>query len=179
MNGRRGHRGEARRLSPVLPASLAVVVTAFALGWSFSRLGLRDPWDHAGSHAVGTIASVALIVLLGWKDRSRDRPKPVRLARMVLLVGLGAFAVGQVLEFAGAFGAGDTGLRARIEVLHDLGILIGVPGLLVTMLGALLSALMWVAARLDLFGSRWLQAGIALALVAVALFVAGAFIFGY
>lgn len=169
---------ESRQGRPYL-ASLAVVAASGALDLLLSRLGLGDPWDHAPGHAVMAVAAVLLLVLVNWRwPRPLAHPAS-RMARLVLMVGLGTLGLGQALESAGAFGFSGNRQISRLATLHDFGLNVGVVGLLLTMLGAVLTAIVGVAARYNLLGTKWLTVGVGIAVAAVILFIIGAFVFGY
>lgn len=161
-------------------STVAVVAAFVLLGLLLSRLGLPDPWNHAALHAVFGGAALALFALI----RSRwpaPLPHPAaRPVRMVLMVGLAVLSLGQGLEGAGAFGfRGDAEFIPGLAQMHDIGLIIGTVGLLLAMLGGLLTVVVSVAARYDMLNSRWLKVGMAMAVASVVLFVIGGFIFGY
>lgn len=87
--------------------------------------------------------------------------------------------LGQALESAGAFGFSGNRQISRLATLHDVALNVGVAGLLLTMLGAVLTAIVAVAARYNLLETKWLTVGVGIAVAAVILFIIGAFVFGY
>lgn len=161
-------------------STAAVVAATVALAFLLSRLGLPDPWNHAVFHALVGGAALALFALSVWRW---PRPLPhraARQARIVLIVGLAVLGLGQGLEGAGAFGfRGDAESIPRLAQLHDIGLIIGTVGLLLAMLGGLLTVVVRVAARYDRLNSKWLKVGMAMAVAGVVLFVIGGLIFGY
>lgn len=168
-----------RRMYPVAPSVLATVVAAAGIGFGISVLDLDDPWAHAASHALGFAVAATLFILA-----LRFWPIPFphwinRRARSLLVVGLAIGALGQGLEMVGAFGyEGDTE-TSGLSSLHDFGVYVGAGGVLLTMLGALSSVVAGGAARWGMLDSLWFKVALGAAVVLVALFVGGSFIFGY
>lgn len=162
------HSSVTRTLN-VASGAAVVVVAAVVMG-ALSAMDLRDPFDHGIGHAVGAAAAAALLVLAVRYWRPPVAGAVGRAARLVLVAGFGLFAVGQALEMVGAF---------WIDGVHDLALYPATLGLLLTMLGAMSSLVVAAAARLNLLDSRWMPVALAVPVAAVALFVVGAFVFGY
>lgn len=168
-----------RRMYPVAPSVLAVVVAAAGIAFGISLLDLDDPWAHAAGHAVGLAVAATLLILA-----LRFWPLPFphwinRRARSLLVVGLAIGALGQGLEMVGAFGYDGDAETSGLSSVHNVGVYLGAGGVLLTMLSALSSVVAGGAARWGMLDSPWFKVALGAAVVLVALFVGGSFIFGY
>lgn len=149
---------------------LTIVANAFAL---------EDPWAHLSSHLAGAVPVLALVVV-AW----RAWPPPVadrygRPTRAIVVVGLLVGGLAQLLEGLGAFGFDGNDRIGWLAGLHDVGLGVGVLGLLILMFGIGLAVLVGLARRMGWIESRWMPALIGIAVLGVVAFVAGSFIFGY
>ena len=129
---------------------------------------IHDEGGHAASHfAIGLPALALLFSSRRWRE-----PVPARLgsaARKLLLVGLGLLGAGQTFEAVGAFGF--EGYARQYEwaaTLHDLAMFSGPPGLLLVMLGGVLTAFTRMNERSERSGR--------LALLVIGAAVMGAFL---
>lgn len=100
---------------------------------------IQDEAGHAASHlAIGLPALLLLFSSRRWRE-----PVPGRLGstgRRLVLVGLGLLAVGQSLEAVGAFGfEGYARQYEWLATLHDLAMFSAPPGLLLLLIGGILT----------------------------------------
>lgn len=172
-------RPPGRRIYPIAPSVLATVVVGVGIAFGISLLDLDEPWEHAASHALGLVVAATLFILA-----LRFWPMPFhhwmnRRARSLLVVGLAIGALGQGLEMIGAFGYDGDTETSGLSSVHDLAVYVGAGGILLTMLGALSSVVAGGAARWGMLDSLWFKVSLGAAVVLVALFVGGSFIFGY
>lgn len=169
----------ATRTLGVVPSAAAVVLGTLLVVATWSALELRDPLDHAIGHAIAAAAAAALFVLA-----VRYWPAPVpraatRAARLVLVAGFAMFAVGQGVEAVGAFDLDGGRAAPWLDDLHGAAMYPGTLGILLTVFGALASLLTGAVAKRNLLDSRWMLVAFVVPVTAVALFVAGALVFGY
>ena len=129
---------------------------------------IHDEGGHAASHfAIGLPALASLFSSRRWRE-----PVPGRLgsaARRLLLVGLALLGAGQTFEAIGAFGF--DGYARQYEwaaTVHDLAMFSGPPGLLLLLIGGLLTAVTRMNERTERSGR--------LALLVIGAAVMGAFL---
>lgn len=119
-----------------------------ALLWAIPVVGvlivvgsrIQDEAGHAASHlAIGIPALLLLFSSSRWRE-----PVPGRLssgARKLLLIALGLLGLGQSLEAVGAFGfEGYARQYEWLATLHDVAMFSGPPGLLLVLIGGILTA---------------------------------------
>jgi hypothetical protein len=160
-------RPEAR--AGPLARGLLVVAAGFVAMWLASFLVAPGAaGDHARFHGLlgGAATAVALALALALRAR------PVAMARGAPIVGLGLFAITQLVEAFGAFGYGPDG-NSRVNemvVLHDLGVSISPVGLIGAIGGSSAGLTAAVAARSSRRGATAVAgaATIAVALILVA-----------
>jgi hypothetical protein len=125
---------------------LVLLVTAGALLFSAGQFAEGEAADHVGFHVIfGSVAALAaLAVQLVWRP---GRGRFERGARLALLLALGIFAVGMLVEGIGAFGyeADNLTVRSRpLQGLHNA-------ASTVTRLGMLTTAVTFLVAVVALF----------------------------
>ena len=164
---------------PIVGGVAGAVILAAVLVALWLALPLSGRSEHAVSHlALGV--PVALLVVLAVKTWPAPvSGLPASLARKLLLVGLAFLGGGQLIEAIGAFGYDDYDVRNGLAVFHEMGVLIGPLGIVLTMAGAIASFGVALAARRGAAGSHYVSAAVVLAAVAAVAFVVGAVIFGY
>ncbi len=91
------------------------------------------------------------------------------------MAGLGVILLGQLSEAIGAFVSPTNPLTN----LHDVGVIVGPAGLMILIFSLLATVATWGATKLGFRESRWFPATLIAAAVAAAMFVIGAFVFGY
>ncbi len=167
------------RRHPYFAAAAIAAAATFTGVAVLSRLRLSDTVSHAASHGVGILAGglFLAIVLTMWPRARADAVS--RGARYILLVGIGVFLAGQILEAAGAFGYSGYRRIGGLARLHDVGVILGPAGLLLALAGFGLTVVLVVAERMNILGSRWITYGFIAVIVAVIAFLLGGLIFGY
>ncbi len=146
--------------------ALPLVAVLLALGWR-----IQDEAGHAASHlVVGLPALLLLFSSPRWRQPAPGRGGSV--ARKLAVTGLGLLAGGQLLEAIGAFGfEGYVRQYQWLATLHDISMVLGPPGLLLLLLGGILTAVLRMKQRAVARGRR-------LAVVALAV-VFGALLFRF
>ena len=172
-------QSSARRRYNALVSSSAVLGVAGVLAFGLSRMNLDDPWAHPSIHLLAAAAASALLVLALRFWTPPFSRWIARVARFVLVGGFAILALGQGLEAVGAFGYDGNRAISSLAVLHGIAVYVGAAGLLLTMLGALLSVVVAAGTRFNLLDSPWFKAGLGLAVVGVVLFLVGGVVFGY
>lgn len=113
---------------------------------------IQDEVGHAASHlAVGLPALLLLFSSSRWRERVPGRLGSA--ARKLVLIGLGLLGVGQSLEALGA--AGFEGYARQYEwlaKLHDLAMFSGPPGLVLLLVGSILTAVVRLNQRAETAG---------------------------
>ena len=89
------------------------------------------------------------------------------------------FAAGQLLEAAGAWGYDENERVSLLADVHDVAVYVGVAGLVLTMLGLLMSVIVAGAAHFELLESRWMPVALGFAVLAAVAFVIDGIIFDY
>lgn len=117
------------------------------------------------------------VVLIMWPPAKAGLVS--RGARYVLLVGIGVFLAGQILEAAGAFGYSGYRRISDLVRLHDVGVILGPAGLLLAIAGLGLTVVLVLAERMNILGSRWITYGFIAVVVTVIAFLVGGMLFGY
>jgi hypothetical protein len=134
---------------------------------------------HAVFHLSVAILGLLLIVAAlrklppnpaGWIGRG---PRVLVLAGLVVLYG------GQIVEAIGAFGYRGNVRVSALATIHDVAAVVSPAGMLIVILGAVLTTSVILLARFNKLHSRWTPVVFVGAPVALALFVAGAIIFEY
>jgi hypothetical protein len=145
---------------------LAVALEALVV-FSSERFGWSDEVEHAVSHALfGSVMALLLVAALQvWPP-----PRATSLARagrVLLAAGLAVFTLGQFVEGSGAFGYdGDTRVRPTVALLHDIGLVVGMVGLLVVAAGIVVALLATAAQRAGSLGiGEALAGGVVLAAI--------------
>ena len=143
------------------------------------HLASEDETAHAAQH-LAVAVPVVLVVVAARRVWPRPRDdRAAKGARMVLLSGLGVFGVGQLVEAAGAFGfEGDKRVN-WLAAVHDFAVALSQVGIIVTVMGALVSATIGFALRGRRTTPRWLLAAIVVGLLGAMAFVIGGIVFGY
>ncbi len=131
------------RNHPALTALAVAVPLIAVLLLVGSRLG--DEPGHAASHlAVGLPAVLLLFSASRWRERASGWAGSV--GRKLLLLGLALIGGGQVLEAVAAFGyEGYVRQYEWLARLHDFSMFAGPPGLLLVIIGGILT----VVARMN------------------------------
>lgn len=169
----------ARARHPMATGVAPAFVLAAVLGWLVSVLPLRGNSAHAASHLA---VAVPALVLLATALRAWPPPE-VRaegLSRGVFLLGLGIAGGGMSLEAIGAYGYDEDGGR-RIELLtslHNSAVAIGGIGLLLVVLGGILTAGLHLAGRRGRVRSEYLTRAVVAVLFAVVAYFGAVFLFG-
>jgi hypothetical protein len=166
------------RRHPIATAIAAAVVFAVLLLVLWLALPLSGNNDHAVGHFVLGVP-ILLLMVLAVRTWPAPNGRAAVIARNVLLAGLGLWGGGLMIEGIGAYGYDGNDRTSGLAVLHDLGVVIGPFGLVLTMAGAITSVGVDLAARRGAAGSRYFTAAVVLAAVVAVAFVAGGFIFGY
>ncbi len=86
---------------------------------------------------------------------------------------------GQLFEAIGAFGYPDNGPTNWLQNVHDAGVVIGPLGIVLLIFALIATGALLIGTRLGFRESRWFGITLVVAAVAAAMFVIGAFIFGY
>ena len=165
MSGRRQAAGWLR----ATVTTVGVLLLGFVLSFIAARMPLGSEGEHfAGHFSVGvTVLLLLLTVLWVWP---RPSPEQMRsMARRVLIAGLALFGLAQPVEGVGAFGFRGNDQVNFLATVHDLA-LVGVVGLPVALVGALLWVMLALAARAGVSGSRWVP--YALLALAILVFIA-------
>ena len=174
-----GRRSTIWHAHPYLTTAALVGGAAFAGVAALSSFRLSDVGEHAAGHAIGMVAAgllLALIIRL-WPPVSPDFPS--RAARSLLGLGAAAFLAGQLLEVIGACGYDGNEQTSALARLHEVGVVVSPPGLLLALAGAGTALVLAILGRLNLLGSRWVTYGFIGVAAAVILFLVGGLIFGY
>lgn len=162
-------------------ATTAVGAAVFAL--VVAQAGLVAPIGNEGQHSVSHLGpgiAAFLLVLASrvvWPPPADDAAS--RRARTAVVIGLGVFAVGQIVEAIGAFGYRGNARVSSLAALHDVGVVLGPMGLLVTLGGIVVSAGVAVARRRGGLSSRALAAALAAAVAVVATYVVAGIVLGF
>ena len=164
---------------PMATSVALAVLLAAALGWLVSVLPLRGNSAHAAAHFAVAVPALLLLAIA-----VRTWPPPAAraevLSRGVFFVGLGMTGGGLLLEAIGAYGYDDDGGR-RIELLtslHNVAVPIGGAGLLLFVLGGILTAGVRLAARRGHGQPGHLTGAVVAVLVAVGAYFGAVFLFG-
>lgn len=101
---------------------------------------IQDEAGHAASHlAIGLPALLLLFSSSRWREPVSGRLGSA--ARKLLLIGLGLLGIGQSLEAVGALGfEGYARQYEWLATLHDIAMFSGPPGLLLVLVGGILTA---------------------------------------
>jgi hypothetical protein len=173
------HSATTLRARHTIAISVAfALVLATVLGWLVSVLPLGTNNAHALSHLAVTIPALLLLTMA-----IRTWPPPaVRaevLSRGVLLLGLGMVAGGMLLEAVGAYGYEEAG-RRQIEVLtavHNFAVPFGGIGLLMVVIGGVLSTGVRLAARRGIMKPEHLYGAVVTVLLTVVAYFGAVFTF--
>jgi hypothetical protein len=168
-----------RRHPVAASVSVCVVLTA-TLVTAAAVLPLQGNVDHAVGHLSlgGPVLLLLMCALLWWP---RVGPEPAaRLARGTLVTGLAMAGLGLITEAIGAFGYADdqTSQASDLTILHAVGVVVWPVAFMVSVAGAIMSGGVELAHQRGA-SSRLVAGSVILALVVIAAFIAGAFIFGY
>ncbi len=147
----------------VIAAAVACAVVVLAASIVFDG---RLDTHHAQFHAV-----IAVVLLGGSVVLLRARPA-LGIGARALMLGFIAFAVAQLVEAAGAFGFGADGYAQvnGMVALHDLGLELAAPGLLLFGAGVVVA----VTSVGSSIASRWIPRSFAaLVIGAVGVVVVG------
>lgn len=139
---------------------------------------VSDEWQHALSHAGPGIGATFLGVAI-----RRLWPAPAetgsQTSRTALTIGLVLFAVGQIVEAAGAFGYRGNTPVSSLATLHDVGVRL-TPVALLVILGGLAAAMFGaVAARRGALKPNALKIAAVVAVAAAVAYVAAGIVFGF
>jgi hypothetical protein len=171
----------ARLRSPVTSSILLTAAIAAALLTLASLLPLAGNVDHAIGHLALAVPLLLLLAAVVFTWPPFGVGPTARWVRTLLLVALGAFGGGLLLEAVGAFGYTEDGVgRAnRLAVLHDIGVVVWSSGFILTVVAAILAVAVSIADRRGAGRSRFLTITVALAILVVVAFEVGALVFGY
>ena len=167
MSGQRQAAGWLR----ATVTTVGVLLLGFALSFIAARLPLGSEGEHfAGHFSVGvTVLLLLLVVLWAWPRPSSDQMRS--MARRVLGAGLALVGIGQLVEGVGAFGFRGNDQVNFLATVHDLA-MVGLVGVPIALVGALLWVMLALAARLGVDRSRWVPyALLALAILAFIAYV--------
>lgn len=154
---------------------LAVVLVTLAV-----NAPLEGNVDHAVGHLSLAVPIFLLLaaVLFTWPPLASGRP--AHWIRMFLIMSLGLFGGGLLLEAVGAFGYPDTAIQiSSLEWAHAVGVATWSSGFILTLAAGILSVAVVVAARRGAAQTRIMTVAVVLAVVSVVAFVGGSLIFGY
>lgn len=177
----RPHADTSHARHPVAASVLAAVLLALVLTLPAVTLPLRQDVDHAAGHVALGLPALFLLVLArhAWPEPTS---RASRIARFTLLTGLGVTGLALLLEAIGAFGyGGPAGYDAvnGLATVHDIAVPFSPLGIVLAMVGAILSIGVGLAARKGAERSRIVTWAVVLAVVAAVAFVAGGLVFGY
>lgn len=164
-----------RRVLPTIGLAVALLIVQAV---TMSSITLGPLAEHAVGHAVMGVPFLLLLVLVltVW-----PAPPPTRLGRtgrVVLIVGLAAVGGGSLGEAVGALGYADPGSIQALQAAHDIGVLVTIAGIPLLFLGVVLSIAAAAVWRGWVHRKRFWGA-VAVFIVLVAAYLAGAMIFGF
>lgn len=166
-----------------LTKAAVTTISALALAIVVMVIASAFPLSGEGRHAVGHVApGVAALFLAVAVRNVWSPPRPARasrVARMILWVGLLLFGTGQIVEGVGAFGYSGYARVNSLAVSHDLGVMIGLVGLLLALTSAVFSGFTALATRRGSLTSRRVMLVIAAAVTVVVLYVVAGIMFGF
>lgn len=129
----------------------ATAIGAIVFGLVVAQVGLAVPIGDEGQHAMSHVGpGIAALFLVVASQRVWPAPvdeRAIRVGRTLMVSGLGVFAVGQIVEAAGAFGYRGYTRVSDVAALHDVGVLLGPAGLLGTLVGVVLWAVSAILSR--------------------------------
>jgi len=143
------------------------------------------PFQGNADHGVGhwSLALPVLVlgglILLSWPPLAPGLT--ARVVRWALIVGLGIFGFGQVVEGLGAFAYQEDGLSRANDLveLHAFGVGMTATGFTPLLAGFIMTGGIVLADRRGAAGSKVLLWSVVAAMAAVVAFEVGALIFGY